>query len=129
MGKYFTAIGLHDGYFEMEILVDTSAETKEQAKEIANDGNFNIGMLHEDMLVVKGSELVIRKEETNKYQFRICKEDKVIVSEEDYTEVSWDEAIEYLTEKENRELPLSLESYYYSVTEENPFEKEVVESK
>lgn len=119
--KYFTTIGLHDGYFEMEILVDSSAETKEQSKKLGNSDKFHIGYLYEDKLVIKGEILTIKKEETDKYQFRVCKEWKPIVSDEDYEDLTWDEAVKYLMEEENRTLPFMLESYFFGTFETHPF--------
>ena len=113
MSKYFTTVGLHDGKFEMEILVHSSAETKEEAEKIGNSGKFHIGYLYEDKLVIKGETLTITREQTDKYQFRVCREWKAVVSDEDYEDFTWDEAIKYLIEEENRTLPFTLESYYF----------------
>lgn len=128
LSKYFTTVGLHDGNFEMEILVHSSAETKEEAEKIGNSDRFHIGYLHEDKLIIKGQELVIKKEEMDKYQFRVCREWKPVVSGEDYEDITWDEAIKYLVEEEKRTLPFSLESYYYSVSDTEPFSKNVVKT-
>lgn len=61
MNKYFTTVGLHDGNFEMEILVHSSANSNEESKKIGNSGKFHIGYLYEDKLVVKGETLTIKK--------------------------------------------------------------------
>lgn len=121
MNKYFTTVGLHDGNFEMEILVHLSAKTKEEAEIIGNSDKFHIGYLYDDKLVIKGEILTIKKEETDKYQIRVCKEWKPVVSHEDYKELTWDEAIKYLIEEDNRTLPLTLESYYYGTFDTHPF--------
>ncbi len=126
-GKYFTAIGLHDGEFEMEILV-SAAETKMKAKEIGESGSFHIGYLYDDKLIIKGETLTIEKEETDKYQFRVCRdESKSVWRPEDYEDLTWDEAIKYLIEERKVTLPYTLESYYYGVreTHPHPFVKEV----
>ncbi|ETT61320.1 hypothetical protein BSK66_27555 [Paenibacillus odorifer] len=121
MNKYFTTVGLHDGNFEMEILVHSSANSNEESKKIGNSGKFHIGYLYEDKLVVKGETLTIKKEETDKYQFRVCREWKPVVSYEDYEDLTWDEAIRYLILEENKSLPFTLESYYYGTFETQPF--------
>ncbi|MBY3621242.1 hypothetical protein HGO21_16955 [Acinetobacter sp. CUI P1] len=123
MNEFFTTVGLHDGNFEMEILVHSSANSNEESKKIGNSGKFNIGYLYEDKLVVKGETLTIKKEETDKYQFRVCREWKPVVSYEDYEDLTWDEAIRYLIQEENRSLPFTLESYYYGTFETQPFVK------
>lgn len=123
MSKYFTTVGLHDGYFEMEILVHSSAESIEEVQAIGNSDEFHIGYLFADKLVMKGSALAITKDETDKYQFRICREWKPVVSREDYENITWDEAVRYLVEEENRTLPFSLESNYYGKYETHPFDK------
>jgi len=122
MSEYYTTVGLHDGNFEVEILVHSSVETIEQSEKIGKSDEFHIGYLYEDKLVIKGNKLTIKKEETDKYQFRVCKVWKPIVSDEDYESLTWDEAIKYLIEQEKRTLPFTLESYYYGVLKENPFE-------
>lgn len=122
MSKYFTTVGLHNGDFEMEILVHSS-ETREQSERIKNSDEFHIGYLYEDKLVIKGNKLIIRKEEIDKYQFRVCKIWKPIVSSEDFQDFTWDEAIEYLIEQEKRTLPFTLESLFFGAFEENPFER------
>ncbi|MEB9857260.1 hypothetical protein P4K23_28090 [Bacillus cereus] len=126
MSKYFTTVGLHDANFEMEILVHSFAETKEESEKMGNSDKFNIGYLYDDKLVMKGETLTIKREQTDKYQFRICRELKPIVSHEDYEDITWDEAIKYLTEEENRTLPFPLESYYYATYETQPFVKNVL---
>ncbi|PAE87713.1 hypothetical protein [Shouchella clausii] len=118
--KYYVTIGLHDGGFEMEILVG-SAETKVEAERIAKSSKFHIGYLYDDKLVIKGNVLTIKKEQTDRYQFRVCREWKPVVSHEDYEDITWAEAVEYLIEEENRALPFSLESYYYGIHPEPPF--------
>ena len=121
MNKYFTTVGLHDGNFEMEILVDSSAETKEKAEEIGNSDKFHTAYLYEDRLVIKEEIMTIKKEQKEKYQFRVCKEWKLVVSDEDYEDLTWDEAIKYLIEEENRTLPFILESYYFGTFKTHPF--------
>ncbi|MGR9635253.1 hypothetical protein ACU82A_30140 [Bacillus cereus] len=125
VSKHFTTVGLHDANFEMEILVHSFAETKEEAEKIGNSDKFNIGYLYEDKLVMKGETLTIKREQTDKYQFRICREMKPFVNHEDYEDITWDEAIKYLIEEENRTLPFTLESYYYATYETQPFVKNV----
>lgn len=126
MSKYYTTVGLHDGHFEMEILVDSSAETKKEGEKIGNSGKFHIGYLYEDKLVIKEENLTIKREQTDKYQFRVCRESKLVVNHEDYEDITWDEAIKYLIEVENRTLPFTLESYYFGVFETQPFVKNVL---
>ncbi|OTX28531.1 hypothetical protein BK717_28460 [Bacillus thuringiensis serovar malayensis] len=123
VSKYFTTVGLHDGFFEMEILVHSSAETKEEAEKIGNSDKFHIGYLYDDKLVMKGETLTIKREQTDKYQFRVCRERKPFVSHEDYEDLTWDEAIKYLIEEENRTLPFMLESYYFRNIETESFVK------
>ncbi|WP_337078810.1 hypothetical protein [Bacillus subtilis] len=131
MGKYFTTIGLHDGHFEMKILV-SSAVTNKEAEKIGKSNRFHIGYLYDDKLILKGETLRITKEETDKYQFRVCREDKylsrvcrdeskLMVSDEDYEDLSWEEAIKYLIEERKATLPFTLESVYYGVKETHPF--------
>lgn len=126
MSKYFTTVGLHDGFFEMEILVHSLAETKEESEKIGNSDKFYIGYLYDNKLVIKGENLTIKREQTDKYQFRVCREWKPVVSEEDYEDLTWDEAIKYLIEEENRTLPFTLESYYFRTLETQPFVKNVL---
>jgi hypothetical protein len=126
MSKYFTTVGLHDGHLEMEILVNSSAETKEEAEKIGNSGKFHIGYLNDDKLIIKGEILTIKREEMDKYQFRICREWKPIVSDEDYEELTWDEAIKYLIEEKKETLPFPLESYYFTAYETQPFVKKIL---
>lgn len=126
MSKYLTTVGLHDGNFEMEILVHSSAETKEEAEKIGNSGKFHIGYLYDDKLIIKGEILTIKREETDKYQFRVCREWKPVVSDEDYEDLTWDEAIKYLIEEEKRTLPFTLESYYFGTYATQPFVKKVL---
>lgn len=126
MSKYFTTVGLHDGYFEMEILVHSSAKTKEEAAKIGNSDKFHIGYLYDDKLVIKGENLTIKREQTDKYQFRVCREWKPLVSHEDYEDLTWDEAIKYLINEEKRSLPFTLESYSFGTFETQPFVKNVL---
>ncbi|MED0649893.1 hypothetical protein P9246_10830 [Aeribacillus pallidus] len=123
MSKYFITVGLHNGNFEMEILVSVSStKTKEEAEKIGNSDKFHIGYLYDDKLVIKGENLTIKREQTDKYQFRVCRECKPLVSHEDYEDLTWDEAIKYLIDEENRSLPITLESYYFGTFETQPFE-------
>lgn len=126
VSKYFTTVGLHDANFEMEILVHSFAETKEESEKIGNSDKFHIGYLYDDKLVMKGETLTIKREQTDKYQFRVCRELKPVVSHEDYEDITWDEAIKYLIEEENKTLPFTLESYYYATYETQPFVKKVL---
>ncbi|MEI5915061.1 MULTISPECIES: hypothetical protein [Bacillus] len=126
MSEYFTTVGLNDGFFEVEILVHSSAETIEEAEKIGNSDEFDIGYLYDNKLVMKGETLTITRDQTDKYQFRICREPKVFVSEEDFEDLTWDEAIKYLTEEKNRTLPFPLESYYCAAYETHPFVKNVL---
>ncbi|AFU17189.1 hypothetical protein MC28_D140 (plasmid) [Bacillus thuringiensis MC28] len=123
VSKYFTTVGLHDGFFEMEILVHSSAETKEESEKIGNSDKFYIGYLYDNKLVMKGETLTIKREQADKYQFRVCRERKPFVSHEDYEDLTWDEAIKYLIEEENRTLPFMLESYYFRNIETESFVK------
>lgn len=123
MSNYFTTIGLHDGNFELEILVHSTAETKEESEKIGNSDQFNIGYLYEDKLVLKDGILTIKREEIDKYQFRLCRDWKPIVSDKDYEDLTWDEAIKYLIQEEKRILPFTLEAYYFANFVSNPFVK------
>ncbi|AYK68287.1 hypothetical protein D9C11_23505 (plasmid) [Bacillus subtilis subsp. subtilis] len=126
VGKYFTTIGLHDGEFEMQILVSSSV-TKKKAEKVGNSGSFHIGYLYDDKLIMKGETLTISKEETDKYQFRVCRdESKLMLRPEDYECLTWEEAIKYLIEERKVTLPFTLESYYYGVHETQPFIKIVL---
>ena len=127
--NYYTTIGLHCGLFEMEVLVNSTAESEAEAKEIGQQGKYHIAHLSESELVFRRKKsrvkvLSIQKDEIEKYQFRICKKDKVKVSAEDYEDLTWDEAIKYLVEEENRVLPISLESYYYVPYDNPPFKNQ-----
>ncbi|KAB2429236.1 hypothetical protein F8168_14275 [Bacillus cereus] len=124
--KYFITVGLHNGNFEMEILVYSFAETKEEAELIGNSDKFHIGYLYDDKFIIKGETLTIKREQTDKYQFRVNREWEPVASDEDYEDLTWDEAIKYLIEEENRKLPLTLESYYFRIFETQPFVKNVL---
>ncbi|WP_110925969.1 hypothetical protein [Bacillus massiliglaciei] len=124
MNKYFTTVGMHDGFFEMEILVHLSAKDKKESKHIAN--NHQLGTLYNDRFIFKGEDsLIINREETEKYQFRVCREWKPIVEDKDYDGLTWDEAIKYLVEENGIILPFTLESYYFTTLETHPFVKTV----
>ncbi|MEN0645516.1 hypothetical protein MKY91_20335 [Alkalicoccobacillus gibsonii] len=110
----------------MEVLVNSKSKSEAEAKEIGQQGTYHVAYLSEHELVFKTNKsrvsvLFIRKDEVEKYQFRICREDKEKVSAEDYEDITWDEAIKYLVEEENRVLPISLESYYYVPYDRPPF--------
>ncbi|MHC6167514.1 hypothetical protein [Bacillus velezensis] len=139
MGNYFTTICLHEGYLEMEILVH-SAETIEEAENIGKSNRFHIGYLYDDRLLIKGENLTIKKEETDRYQFRVCRDNsKLMVRHEDFEDCTWEEAILFYTEageksisqedlsdcliEKIRTLPLTLESLSYGVWEHHPFKK------
>lgn len=123
MSNYFTTVGLHDGNLEMEIVVGSIATTEEEAREIGNSKNFHIGILYKDRLMLKKDDLVIRKDETEKYQFRVCRVDKLMTSSEDYDDITWDEAVAYLVDEQHQHLPFPLESYYFGVSDIAPFKQ------
>ncbi len=123
---YFTTVGLHDGNFELEILIHSSATTKEEAEKIGGSDKFHIGYLYNDKLIIKGETLTINRDQTDKYQFRVCREWKPVVSYDDYEDLSWDEAIKYLIEEEKKSLPFTLESYYFGTYDTHPFAKNVL---
>ncbi|NWO12696.1 hypothetical protein [Virgibacillus sp.] len=126
MRRYFTTVGLHDGDLEMEILINSIADTntKEKAEEIATDRKFDIGYLYEDKLVFKGGILTIKKGDTDKYQFKLLKEWKPVVNNEDMKNITWEKALKYLTREgrtEGKTFPFALESLYYGIYDDRPF--------
>lgn len=129
MEKQYITIGLHDGHLEMQVLVGTR-NNKKEAESIAKSSRYHIAYLDKEKLKFKNKNLVIRKEQTDQYQFRIClDESKTHVTDDDYKDISWDEAIQFLINDRNGNIsfPFSLESYYYSILEYNPvadFQKE-----
>lgn len=129
--NFITTIGYHDAYFEVEIVVHQNSKTKKEAEKIGNENDLYKAMFYDDKIMVgKGEKIfTIHKSDKDLYQFRICflTEEEIqnkgnIVSFEDYKNISWDEALQYFC-KEYKEfsLPFSLESYYYTV-----YENEVV---
>lgn len=121
MTKYFATTGLHEGKLEMEILIGSNIEGKEQAESIGMYGGFDVGVLYDDKMVIEGNEFTIRKDQTDFYQFRLCVTDRVFVTEEDYTDITWEEALEYLNGSDKLSKPFILESLYYGVRENHPF--------
>ena len=125
---YRTSIGYHDAFFEVEIMVSQSANTKKEAEKIGNDDELTGAVLHEDKLVVGRGEkqFVVDRKEMERYQFRICAltEEELHqkghhVSSDDYEDKTWDEAMDYFhATYQNSQLPFPLESYYYAVVEE-----------
>ena len=123
MTQSYITIGLHDGHFEVEVLVSNMSGSEEEIKKIGNSSHFNIGFIHPDKIDFKNCNLVIKKEEIEKYQFRICRQWKPIVSSEDYENISWNEAIDYIRNKEQSSLPFLVESYFYQVYSSSPFKE------
>jgi len=126
-----TTIAYHDAFFEVELVLPYTFATKSEAEKVGNGPSLTDAMLHPDKIVVgKGKErFTINKQDTSLYQFRVCplsqeelERKALMVSYEDYDNISWEEAVAYLYKTyEHAPLPFSLESYYYAV-----YENEVV---
>jgi len=125
---YLSTIGYHDAGFEVEIVIAANLPSLEEAKRIGASSPLNKAMFNEDTLVVGkgGNAIVISREATNMYQFRLCRKmeelikAKKVVTEEDYENISWSEAAHYVQTKTRKcTLPFSLESYYYGFYEES----------
>ncbi|MCZ1269055.1 MULTISPECIES: hypothetical protein [Paenibacillus] len=127
MTGYYLTIGFHDGDFEVEVLVEENIEN-EQAEARGNSSFYHRAHLHDTKIVIN-ENFTIYKDDLEKYQFRVCRVKKSIVSLSDYEPLTWEEALEYLS-SEGIQLPFSLESYYYGVNKMglNPFEIRDMES-
>ncbi|PGK51754.1 hypothetical protein CN918_28600 [Priestia megaterium] len=71
---YLATIGYHDAGFEVEVVIAVDLPSLEEAKCIGASSPLNHAIFNDDTLVVgKGeSAIVISKEATNMYQFRLC---------------------------------------------------------
>ena len=125
---YLSTVGYHDGELEVEVVIADNLKSLEEAKSVGASSPLNLAVFKEDTLVIGKGEhaIVISKEATNLYQFRLCRRmDELIkakkgVTEEDYENISWDEAAHYVkTETRKCTLPFSLESYYYGFYEKS----------
>lgn len=114
MPSFLTSIGYHDGNFEVEIVAPIHSKTKKEAESVGSDSALHIALLDNEKIVIN-KDLIIRKEDRSKYQFRVYRgEWKPMVSYKDYEPISWEEAIEYLVSN-NVAFPFKLESYYFGV--------------
>ncbi|WP_324655057.1 hypothetical protein [Bacillus paranthracis] len=111
--SYCTSIGYHFGNLEVEIVIDTNYQTKEEAEKLENNTSLHQAKLDKEKLVINDS-IVINKDDIDRYQFRLCKVCNPIISATDFEAVSWDEAIQYLS-KESGFNMFNLESYYFEV--------------
>ncbi|BCC21343.1 hypothetical protein BC30090_p232 (plasmid) [Bacillus cereus] len=111
--SYCTSIGYHIGNLEVEIVIDTNYQTKEEAEKLENNTSLHQAKLDKEKLVINDS-IIINKDDIDRYQFRLCKVWNPIISATDFVAVSWDEAIQYLS-KESGFNMFNLESYYFEV--------------
>ncbi|MEJ9126981.1 hypothetical protein P4I92_25385 [Bacillus cereus] len=111
--SYCTSIGYHIGNLEVEIVIDTNYQTKEEAEKLENNTSLHQANLDKEKLVINDS-IIINKDYIDRYQFRLCKVCNPIISATDFEAVSWDEAIQYLSKKSGFNM-FNLESYYFEV--------------
>ncbi|MBE7117230.1 hypothetical protein [Bacillus paranthracis] len=111
--SYCTSIGYHFGNLEVEIVIDTNYQTKEEAEKLENNTSLHQAKLDKEKLVINDS-IVINKDDIDRYQFRLCKVCNPIISATDFEAVSWDEAIQYLSRESGFNM-FNLESYYFEV--------------
>ncbi len=113
-----TFIGYHDGHLQVEIMVAKDIENKVKAEFIAESEEFDKIYVYKNRILIS-EDIVIKKDEIEKYKFKVCRTPKIVVSDEDYQEISWDEALNFLTEDNGFELPFSLEAFNYKVCEDD----------
>lgn len=121
MKTYFVTVGLNNTDLDMEILVDKVTCTEDEAENIGID--FQKGYLYEDQLVIENNALVIKKDETEKYQFSTLKKRQPVINEKDIEIITWDEAVQYLIKKNKSSFPIVLKSEYVATQQYNPFLK------
>ncbi|UYX55666.1 hypothetical protein M3Y14_32640 (plasmid) [Bacillus thuringiensis] len=111
--SYCTSIGYHIDNLEVEIVIDTNYQTKEEAEKLENNTSLHQAKLYKEKLVINDS-IIINKDDIDRYQFRLCKVWNPIISSTDFETVSWDEAIQYLSKESGFNMS-ELESYYFGV--------------